>query len=251
MKKPTSIGLNRTGMATAPRQGKDMLTQPVAATAGVAPDGQGVAEIREAYAKESEVFGTVPPPASLKNVAATALETLKGHKATVLLDRLGQRLAFERTGVRLYQAIIAKVEAHGETEGGPPLAELRQICDEELAHFVMVQDAIERLGADPTAMTPAADADAMASAGLIQVATDPRIDVDHSLCAILTAELVDHDGWETLIDLCEALGRDELVADFRRALADEANHLLLVRKWVSGRTAVEAGVEEEVQSPAP
>jgi hypothetical protein len=48
----------------------------------------------------------VPPPTSMKGMAKSALQALKGEKATVLIDKLAERLAFERTGTRLYETLI-------------------------------------------------------------------------------------------------------------------------------------------------
>ena len=51
--------------------------------------------------------------------AGAALQALKGGPPTQFLDKLGERLAFERTGVRLYEALISKHEALGSFAGGP------------------------------------------------------------------------------------------------------------------------------------
>ncbi|HYF21309.1 MAG TPA: ferritin Dps family protein, partial [Ramlibacter sp.] len=74
----------------------------------------------------------------------------------MLIDKLGERLAFERTGVRLYEALILKVATatSGLAVDG---AQLRRIRDEEEAHFRLVGQCLQEIGADPTAMTPCAD----------------------------------------------------------------------------------------------
>jgi hypothetical protein len=53
----------------------------------------------------------VPPPTSMKGMAKSALQALKGEKATVLIDKLAERLAFERTGTRPYETLIQKAQA--------------------------------------------------------------------------------------------------------------------------------------------
>ena len=72
----------------------------------------------------------------------------------VLLDKLSERLAFERMGTRLYDALINKCELLGESAPGPTVAELRQIREEERQHFLLVNQAITSLGGDPTLRVP-------------------------------------------------------------------------------------------------
>ena len=43
----------------------------------------------------------------------TALNKLTGVSPEMLIDKLGERLAFERTGVRLYEALLAKASVVG------------------------------------------------------------------------------------------------------------------------------------------
>ena len=64
----------------------------------------------------------MPPPTSLKGVAKTAVDMLKGSKPTVFIDKLGERAAFERTGTRLYQGALAKFDVLGSWDGGPTRA---------------------------------------------------------------------------------------------------------------------------------
>jgi hypothetical protein len=62
------------------------------------------------------------------------------------------RLAFERSGVRLYNLLIQK-HASRKPEGPPEETELQHIRDEELDH--MLEGWLLELGADPTMITPA------------------------------------------------------------------------------------------------
>jgi hypothetical protein len=101
---------------------------------------------------------------------------------------------------------------------------------------------MERLGADPTAVTPAADVAGVASSGLLGVAADPRTTVHQSLEAVLIAELADNEGWEMLIKLSRDMGQDDMATEFQTALQEEERHLALVRGWVSGHKHQEAKV---------
>ena len=237
-----SMGMNRTGMDMAPIQGK-LVAEGASQSV---PSGGGDRFTQDAlkapYLQEQVNIGSVPPPGSLKGIATTAMNMLKGEKANVLIDKLGARLAFERTGTRLYEALIAKAEVAAPPQTGPTVAELRILHDEELNHFHLLQRYIRQLGADPTAMTPCADVVGVASTGLLQVVADPRTTVAQSLEALLIAELADHDGWSSLISLAEGFGQDEMANDFRQALHEEERHLAQVRAWLSADVKAEAGV---------
>jgi hypothetical protein len=235
----SSLGPNRTGVGTSPIDSKEMLEGVNVAL--VPPGGPDVAaEIRREYAETEETVGSVPPPTTLKGVVITAVEAIKGNSPVIFLDKLGERLAFERTGTRLYEAILIKLQASENWQGGPTLADVQRFRDEERAHFLMVREAMEEIGADPTAMTPAADVIGVASTGLLQVVTDPRTTLPQSLQALLTAELTDNDGWDQLIELARIYGKDDMAARFESAKAAEEVHLAEVRRWVTVQTSLEA-----------
>lgn len=251
-KTANQTGLNRTGIQTSPIDSR-ATERGAEASPPTSLGGEGaLAKVRLAEAEESEPIGSMPPPASVKGVVKTATTMLKGESPTLLLNKLGERLAFERTGVRLYEALIDKLPAFAGdgAAAGPGVADLRSIQEDELRHVDVVRRAIESLGGDPTAMTPAADLGGVAATGLLQVVCDPRTQVADSLQALLAAELVDNDGWELLIQLARALGQDEMAASFEHAAHQERLHLLRVRAWLMALVMREAGVEES-RIPAP
>jgi rubrerythrin len=252
MKKTTSdVGLNRTGIQTSPIDSKEAIEGAKQGMPSSMGSEAGILEVRALYAKESDGLGTVPVPATLKGMFKTAKELLKGTKPTVFIDKLGERLGFERTGVRLYEAALLKFDVHGTWDGGPSRDQLEKIRRDELAHFVLVREAIEQLGADPTAVTPSADLVSVASKGIPEVLVDPRTNLVQCLEALLVAELTDNAGWELLIELAQGLGQTDLVEVFEEALGVEAEHLLLVRRWLSAGVTGEARVREEAEVPAP
>lgn len=234
MKATTDMKKNRTGMSTAPELGQEMIDGAQEWGSDMPSGADGIKRIHRSYLEESTPLGTVPPPASVKGVAKSSVQKLKGNKPAVLLDKLGERLAFERSGTRIYEALIDKYDAHGGWEGGPTREELVHFHDEELEHFHIVKDAIESLGADPTALTPSADVAGVVSEGVLKIATDPRVSLGESLEALLTAELVDNDAWSMLISLAQAMGQDELGESFRDAMMEESEHLDSVRRWLTG-----------------
>jgi len=105
----------------------------------------------------------------------------------------------------------------------------------------MLWDAIRELGADPTAQTPEADINGVASLGLAQIVGDPRTSIAQSIHAIHLAELADHDGWELLIQLTREMGHREMAERFEQALREESKHLEAIRQVLQRTTLAEAG----------
>src|SRR5690606_31980390 len=154
---------------------------------------------------------SVPLPGTVKGAMKTGMQKLSGRNAEVFIDKLGERLAFERTGTRLYEMLIVKCRgAAQEGQVNVSIDQLLHIHDEEARHFKLLTAAMEKLGADPTAMTPCADTTGVQSIGILQVLSDPRTTVPQCLNAILTAELSDTAGWELLIQLANEMGQDEM-----------------------------------------
>lgn len=106
----TRLGKNRTGMQTSPALAKAMLenaeedvTEPTASF-----DGQALAEMRASYIRDADPLGSIPPPTTAKGAAKSGAKMMTGKRPQAFLDKLGERLAYERGGARLYDAAIAK-----------------------------------------------------------------------------------------------------------------------------------------------
>jgi rubrerythrin len=233
MNQHATIGTNRTGIAAAPQRSQEMLT----GMNEFPPTSQGsaadVAQVRLAYAQAAEPLGSVPPPTSMKGTVQTVVKAVMGEQPTLLMDKLGERLAFERAGTRLYEALVSKHDAYGSFAGGPSWNDLERVRQEEYRHFTMLQSAIEQLGGDPTAVTPSANLHASAAHGINQVIVDPRTTLLQSLEAILIAELADNACWEALIELAQNADEDKLVEQFQEALRNEQDHLAKVQNWLA------------------
>lgn len=197
-------------------------------------DGAAVSRVRTEYSRVAEPVGHIPRPEDGKAMDEATAE---------LVDKLGERLAFERTGTRLYDGLLSKHDAFGSFDGGPTRADLEQIRRQEHDHFLMLHDVIERLGGDPAAVTPSADVVATASRGIGDVITDPRTSLLQGLEVILIAELADNDSWELLMELAKKAGQDQLVEGFQAALDTERDHLVRVRSWIEGGHQVTFGSE--------
>ncbi len=237
MKEQIPIGMNRTGVQMSPFASKDMQAVPPQAGAQVPPgDASAIAEIRRMYIDESDPLGSVPPPATIKGVVTTGVSIITGSQPQLLIDKLGERLAFERTGTRLYEAMLAKAEAIEDADISMRIEDLQKIRDDEARHFSILAHAIESIGGDPTVQTPCADLVGVESLGLLQVVTDPRTTLAQCLHAVLVAEMTDQSGWEMLIALAEDQGQASMATEFNQALAEERLHLAQVRGWYEEAT---------------
>jgi ferritin-like metal-binding protein YciE len=205
-------------------------------TAEFPPDSPGdertISEVRELFAKEAEPLGSLPLPPSVPGMVSTALGALKGARPTQFVDKLGERLSFERTGVRLYEALISKYATFGSFPGGPELKNLEENMREEHEHMRLLTEVITQLGHDPTAVTPSADLHATMTKGILEVMVDARTTFVQCLEALLLVELADNDCWESLIEMARQTGEESIVEAFEQALAEEADHLQDVRDWI-------------------
>ena len=261
----TTIGMNRTGTALSPVDAKAMTDAADQLTPAVPIDTSAAETDRLAYINESEAVGSIPPPASMKGVLKAGMAKMKGGVPSVFMDKIGERIAYERGGVRLYEALINKYEAlqglghevlvpadqlppvegaanaPGSVAGEAPLQTLMRLRNEELEHFSMLGKAMVKMGGDPTAQTPCADVQSAASMGIFQVVTDPRTTLAQCLNAMLTAELTDNAGWELLIRLAEDAGESELAGRFLDALGQEQEHLAIIKGWLTMLLSNNAG----------
>jgi rubrerythrin len=218
-------GHNRTGLAAAPDR-RAMLDVP----RELGPTSRGsadqIANVRNRYARESGPVGTMPREPHIP------------RELLLLVDLLGARLAFERGGVRLYDALIGKYDGYGGFQGGPDRRDLVHIRDEEHAHMRMLERMIGELGGDPTAVTPSANREAIASRGVGDILADPRTSLLDGLEVIVIAELTDHEQWVGLVEVARDMNREDLARPFIAAQSTEDEHLSKVRAWISsGRAA--------------
>ncbi len=248
---PTALGRNRTGIAMSPADAEKTIQGAAEGSPPPVDEPIGYAAEKLAYSGAAGPYGSVPPPLSLKGMAKTAVDLVTGKKTTVLVDKLAERLAFERGGTRLYEALLVKLDAAEPHEGGPTRDELEEIRDDEQRHFGILIKALRSLGADPTAMTPCADLVGVMSAGLVQALNDPRTTLTQGLEAVLVAELTDNESWDLLIELTADLGEDDLAVEFGQARDQEREHLLKVRSWLANAVRGQAGVAEAETPPQP
>jgi hypothetical protein len=238
----TRMGLNRTGMQMSPHQSQEML-EGMQALDPISPDaeseeldGQALSVTRLEYIAAADPLGSVPPPGTIKGAAKSGAKMMTGRRPQAFIDKLAERLAFERGGTRLYDAVFAKAVAHTNELNKVSAAEILEIRNSEAGHALMIKECLEALGADPTAQTPCADLVGVETMGLLLAASDPRTTLAQTLHAALAAELIDGAGWENLILMARDMGHDDMAKRFQVALDTEATHLAKVKSWYTALT---------------
>ena len=116
----------------------------------------------------------------------------------MFIDKVAERMAYERGGTRLYDAALVKVAAMAA--GTPVTMErVKQIRNQEVEHAELLRQALIDLGADPTAQTPCADLVGCAVHGTHAVGHRSAHLVAQTLSSLLAAELIDVASWEMLV----------------------------------------------------
>lgn len=236
MPNAAKLGHNVTGAQMSPEDTKEMMEAVEKYPPDVAGDSTKYAKERQVMTAASDGVGSVPVPGSTKGKLKSTFDKMLGKEPELLVDKLGERLAFERTGVRLYDAVIAKL-GESNSAGKKMIPDLKRIRDEEAEHMFLIKDAIETLGADPTAMTPCADLVGVMAVGPMQIVTDPRTNASQALNALLTLELTDNAAWEALIELTDKGGHPKIAKSFKKAVEQEEEHLQTIKKLLKNELA--------------
>ncbi|WP_058534024.1 ferritin-like domain-containing protein [Legionella saoudiensis] len=206
---------NCTGVQLSPSNKRKMLSAVQSHPADIEGDQFDLAAERIKMTQNSELIGTL---------------TLSSQKETdsmrVFIDKLGERLAYERTGVRLYEAALAKVKAHKRNDLSKKLMHIKE---QEAKHMILVMNTLKNINEDPTEMTPCADLSGVLGQGFVQVLTDPRTTITQMLNALLSVELTDNAAWELLIKLALKNEKEKIAKDFQIALEEEEEHLSMIK----------------------
>src|SRR5687768_242988 len=127
MDEPTNLRRNKTGALLAPARSAEMLEGVEEFLPDTPPARDALDTVRAEYIRDAEPHGTMTPPGGLKQLASEVASRVQGKDPAPFLDKLGARLAFERTGTRLYEALITKARTSDIPDGGPTVEELEAI----------------------------------------------------------------------------------------------------------------------------
>jgi hypothetical protein len=149
-----------------------------------------------------------------------------------VVDLLCERLAFERSTVKLYDRIL-------EALGGAPDASMRDLRatmakhrqeEDEIASWL--EGRIRELGGGEGADTDLARLATREARGIEEVAANDAADLTHLLHALLAVEGVDVAGWDLLVELADAAGDARAKRELERCQRREAEHLAFARRAI-------------------
>jgi ferritin-like protein len=154
---------------------------------------------------------------------------LGGMNPQLFVEKIAERLTFERIATRLYEILIDKLMT---TENRTIIIEeLQKIRSDKARHFSILAEAIDSLGGGFSTDMPDVDLANRELLGLTQIVSDPQASLAQSLHAILCAELIDQAGWDLLIELAKEQQQMAFVTDFTIAFDEEKLHAQQIRQW--------------------
>jgi bacterioferritin (cytochrome b1) len=149
-----------------------------------------------------------------------------------VIDLLSERLTFERASVKLYDAIIAKMQRSNDDNVMRMYDEMKRNRDEEKEHEEWLEEQIRALGGDTRAQTEMSRLAHIETEGIERVVLDGDNVVAHLFHALLSAELSDNAGWDLLVQIADDVGDREAKRAFKKRLHQEEDHLIFVRRAV-------------------
>lgn len=157
------------------------------------------------------------------------MEILGKTNPEKVIELLSERLAYERSGVKLYDAILKKVKASRHTQLKKLQKELKEHRDQEVEHAEWCEEQIRALGGDPELETEKSLLVETEAQGIEQIVFSdaPLSQMFH---ALNMAELGDNAGWAQLVGLAEQCGDDDARAEFQERLEHEEEHLRLTHR---------------------
>jgi bacterioferritin (cytochrome b1) len=176
------------------------------------------------------------------------MQELSKRNRVKVIDLLMERLTFERSGVQLYDAVIAKVRASRDTQVQQMLDRLQEHRDEEKEHEEWLEAQLRALGADAHGTTEMSDLIKRESKGIEDVILDGDNEIVHNFHALLAAELVDNAGWDLLVELADEAGDRDAKKAFKKRLHEEEEHLIFMRRAIQ-KLARRDVLGEEVSMP--
>jgi bacterioferritin (cytochrome b1) len=166
-----------------------------------------------------------------------------------VIDLLTERLTFERAGVKLYDAVIRRVEQAGDPQVGRLLDQLRAHREDEKEHEEWLEEQVRALGGDAHAKTELALLVEIESSGIERVILDGDPNVTHLLHALYVAEMADNAGWDLLVELADEAGDRDAKKAFKKRLHEEEEHLVFMRRAVERLTRRNV-LGEDIQLPS-
>ena len=159
------------------------------------------------------------------------MKQLAAKNRDKVIDLLNERLTFERSGVKLYDAIVKNMEASSHPDVARMLPAMKDHAAQEKEHEEWLEKQIRALGGDAHGKTEMSELITLESSGVEKLVTGDQ-NLVHQMHGLLTAELIDNAGWELLLELADDADDADARREFRKRLHEEEEHLIFVRRAV-------------------
>jgi bacterioferritin (cytochrome b1) len=176
------------------------------------------------------------------------MEKLAEKNKGRVIDVLTERLAFERSGVKLYERVIGVMRSSKDPNMERMLGPMVEHQTQEKEHEEWLEAQIRTLGGDAHGETEKSRLITRESQG-IEAVIKGDSQLPHLFHALLAAELVDNAGWDLSVQLADEAGDREAKRQFKKRLREEAEHLLFVRKAVE-KFSIHEVFGKEVKMPS-
>ncbi len=176
------------------------------------------------------------------------MEKLAQKNREKVIDLLCERLAFERSGVKLYDKILTEMKASQNPQITKMLEPMQEHRDQEKEHEEWLEAQIRSLGADDKKPTEMSRLVTKESQGIEEVVLKGTGQIAHLFHALLAAELVDNAGWDLLVQLADEADDSKARREFKKRLHEEEEHLILMREAMKKLSANEV-LGEKLQMP--
>src|SRR5512140_2045577 len=157
------------------------------------------------------------------------MDKLAKKNVSRVIDLLNERLAFERTGVKLYDTLLARLQVSTDPAVKVLVGQVQEHREEEHEHEEWLEEQIRALGGTAHALSEHAVL-AQAEAEGVERVMRRDDSISHDFHALLTAELADNAGWDLLVKLADEFGDSKAKKEFNKRLHEEEKHLLFVRE---------------------
>ncbi|MGE5048484.1 MAG: ferritin-like domain-containing protein [Deltaproteobacteria bacterium] len=157
------------------------------------------------------------------------MDKLAKKNVSRVIDLLNERLAFERTGVKLYDTLLARLQVSTDPAVKALVGQVQEHREEEHEHEEWLEEQIRALGGTAHALSEHAVL-AQAEAEGVERVMRRDDSIPHDFHALLTAELADNAGWDLLMKLADEFGDSKAKKEFKKRLHEEEKHLLFVRE---------------------
>ncbi len=149
-----------------------------------------------------------------------------------LLDLLTERLTFERTGVKLYDSVLSKMQKSEDKVIASMIPQLKKQRDQEKEHEEWLEEQVRALGSDAHTETDLSELVLREARGVKEV-IESDDELTHLFHALLVAELVDENGWKLLVQLADEAQDEEALRSIIQRAREEEDHLVYVRSVVA------------------